>query len=181
MNYMETSQLHRNTSDHICYGALNKFAISTPGPASKVKNLERRQSDREVRGRGQPVHFATLSAHNAAAVHLLKAVQTSGASPCLVGDQDTISYYLALPSATTKAGFTQPAADRWRLGSGPSTVVTEKGVEHCKAELLLCPPGHTCHSARKPIALKHPKEGHCNAESITVANTYMRTVTVAHS
>ena len=30
---------------------------------------------------------------------------------------------------------------------------------------------------KKAYCAKHPKEGRCNAESITVANTYMRTVT----
>ena len=31
--------------------------------------------------------------------------------------------------------------------------------------------------SKKAYCAKHPKEGRCNAESITVANTYMRTVT----
>ena len=30
---------------------------------------------------------------------------------------------------------------------------------------------------KKAYCAKHPKEGSCNGESITVANTYMRTVT----
>ena len=30
---------------------------------------------------------------------------------------------------------------------------------------------------KKAYCAKHPKEGRCNAESITVANTYIRTVT----
>ena len=41
--------------------------------------------------------------------------------------------------------------------------------------------GLTVSQRKKAYCAKHPKEGRCNAESITVANTYMRTVTVAHS
>lgn len=141
--------------------------MSIPGSVFQASKLEDNHTDRAMRVQGKPVHFATFSAHNAAAVHLLEAVQASGASPCLVSDEDTVSYYLALPSAADNAGFTQPAVDRWRLGAGPSKLLTEKAVDHCKAELLLCPPGYTPGSKRARSSIKdvhaviffHPASG----------------------
>ena len=38
--------------------------------------------------------------------------------------------------------------------------------------------GDSLSQRKKAYCAKHPKEGRCNAESITVANTYIRTVTL---
>lgn len=131
--------------------------MSTPKPDAEITKTEREQDDAAVPSQANPVHFATFSAHNAAAVHLLEAVQASCAShaPYLISDQETISYYLTLPSVANEPGFTPPAVDRWRLGAGPSATLTDKRIDCCRVELLLCPPGNTPGVKRARASIKH--------------------------
>ena len=139
--------------------------MSTPRTDYETERDEATE-DAEADRADDRVRFATFYAHNAAAVHLLETVQASAASASLVSDEDTFAYDLVLPSPNN-AGASQPAASRWRIGSGPSAALAQKRVACCTVDLLLCPPGNSPGARRARGSIKsihaviyfHPESG----------------------
>lgn len=104
------------------------------------------------------MHFATFFAINAAAIHLLEAIETlspvtSYLPRSLIKTPDSIGYQLKLTLEDDACSLRRPG--RWRLGSGWNRKTNnnphDKGVD-----LILCPPdGPGAQQARKSIAPYH--------------------------
>lgn len=110
------------------------------------------------------IQFAVFSADNEAAIHLLETVECKASPPTLKSDENAIGYQLSLPLSCDSF---DSGRFRWRIGAGPSPALVEKGLCHCKPDILLCPPGRTPSSAAVRRFVKdihatihiHPRSG----------------------
>ncbi|CAN8097999.1 unnamed protein product [Discula destructiva] len=107
----------------------------------------------------QAIHFATFSADNAAAVHLLESIQASSSqtdsySSRLTSSATSIGYHLVLSVPTDEPCPLARPPGTWRIGCGwnqHTTNANNKGVD-----ILLCPPGGAgALQARQSIAPYH--------------------------
>lgn len=114
----------------------------------------------------EDTHFATLFARNAAAIHLLEAVQDHAVpdtylSECLIiGVDDEIGYDIKLEVSTAERRDKRDSQTLgiWRIGSGVSWKSGLSRNRGTGVELLLCPPsgsgaGFKC--ARRSIGALH--------------------------
>lgn len=129
---------------------LRIFTAMRSAPLREIRNSMSNSFIEDVGDEGSEsaVQFATFSAHNAAAVHLLETVQANPRVACLkpvsVGADDTFAYFLSLPGPDEPG----PAVGKWRLGAGHSALLSEKRVASCRVDFLLCPPGNSPGSKR---------------------------------
>lgn len=86
------------------------------------------------------IQLAVFSADNEAAIHLLETIECKVSPPALKSDENAIGYQLSVPSSCDSF---DSGRFRWRIGAGPSPALVEKGLCHCKPDILLCPPGRT--------------------------------------
>lgn len=110
------------------------------------------------------IQFAVFSADNEAAIHLLETIECKASPPTLKSDENAIGYQLSMPSSCDSF---DSGRFRWRIGAGPSPALVEKGLCHCKPDILLCPPGRTPSSTAVRRFIKdihatihiHPRSG----------------------
>ncbi|KAL7921793.1 kinase-like domain-containing protein [Trichoderma austrokoningii] len=87
----------------------------------------------------EKLHFATFSAANDAAIRLLQLVQLTASPPALQSDDDEAIGYQLMKSPSNG----HELRNFWRIGAGPSKTILDKGLDHEKPDILLCPPGGT--------------------------------------
>ncbi|KAL7798342.1 hypothetical protein V8C37DRAFT_367426 [Trichoderma ceciliae] len=97
--------------------------------------MSRAQSDHQT----DFVNFADFSAANTAAVHLLENIRSEISPPTLERTGNTIGYQLSAPLLSNNCDF----GDFWRIGAGPPMAIIERKLDHCKPNILLCPPEGT--------------------------------------
>lgn len=110
------------------------------------------------------IRFAVFSADNEAAIHLLETIELKSSPPTLESDEKAIGYQLSVPLSCDSF---DSGRFRWRIGAGPSPALVEKGLCHCKPDILLCPPGRTPSSTAVRRFIKdihatihiHPRSG----------------------
>ncbi|EHK23016.1 uncharacterized protein TRIVIDRAFT_230726 [Trichoderma virens Gv29-8] len=139
-------------------------------------------SDAQSPRLAETVNFAVFAAANTAAIHLLEIIQSQLSPPTLELHGDTIGYQLSIPLLLDKQNF----RGAWRIGAGPPRAIIEKGLDHLKPDILLCPPEGSASAriARKAIQALHASL-HFHSESgvlmlKTTSTTSSRCITYEH-